>query len=186
MLNLKLNLLSGRCFHHLGQFLVIFSGFSIGNIAYSAPLLVGELPPPPSMNEDFSSYPEESVETIPYFEETPTSPDSEVLQREYNFQAPQPNYYSVPNREPSHATDKSVELYRVEVIAEDKSLLSQVREIEPFAYFQINGTGIYAGLFQDQQEAQKRVQQLINQGLSARIVPVNYSVSSSYDIPVQN
>ncbi|WP_013321327.1 hypothetical protein [Gloeothece verrucosa] len=194
MIKIRLFSLSGKFSGQLSQFLLIFSGLTGWNITYCAmsiaqtsPLLLSELPPPPSMtpiDETSSSEQGETITTIPYFESTPTPPPSQSVQQEYNFQAPQP-YYSTP----ANAGDKLVEFYRVEVmvqkaISNDESLLSQVRQIEPFAYLQTNNEAIYAGLFTEQGEAQKRVQQLMSQGLAAQIVPVNYSVSASF-IPVQ-
>lgn len=199
MIKISLTSLSEKFFPQLSQSLLIFLGFSCLSITHCAisvaqtsPLMISELPPPSSMtqmDEVSSSDEGEPITTIPYFESTPATPD-QPTQQEYNFQAPQPDYSSIPSNYPPNSVDKLVEFYRVEVMVEevkgeDKSLLSQVKQIEPFAYIQTNNGVIYAGLFQDQREAQQRVQQLTNQGLSSRIVPVNYSVSSSYDLRVE-
>jgi hypothetical protein len=163
-------------------FLLLFLGGYLGK----ASLVKAQLPPPPPIpeanNSLNSSHQPSSI--IPLVEQR-TNP----VFREYNFQAPQPEPGSFSGRNnviaPPNPTDKQIAFYRVQVIANDISILSVVKKVEPLANFQPQQGVIYAGLFTQQQQAQQRVQKLAAQGLSAQIVPVNYSVSQSYNLPVQ-
>lgn len=166
--------------------------------AQSKTMTIAELPPPPpvpaasSLPDSFDNLTPLSIppsSNIPTFEPTqatPNIPPTPVFP-EYNFQAPQPTPNAVNNEvtAPPQPTDKQIPFYRVEVIADDISVLSEVKKVEPLAFVQQQQGVIYAGLFIEQQKAQQRVQQLASQGLSAQVVPVSYSVSQSYDIPVQ-
>ncbi len=60
--------------------------------------------------------------------------------------------------------------YRVEVIGSDSELLRRVRSIEPSAFIRRRDGVIQAGVFRGQPNAQRRVQQLRNRGIQARII----------------
>ncbi len=60
--------------------------------------------------------------------------------------------------------------YRVEVIGSSSELLRQVRSIEPSAFIRRRDGVIQAGVFRGQPNAQRRVQQLRNRGIEARII----------------
>lgn len=162
-------------------------------ISYS-PSITAQLPPPPPVRDVSSPPPRvytppmRNISTITSPTITPESQDSVNL-IEYKFQAPSsiaPAFSpSAPMVSPSNSATKVIAFYRVEVTTNDELVLSEVKKIEPLAFIRKSDGVIYAGLFQEQQSAQKRVQDLTNLGLSARIVPVNYSVSSSYSMPVQ-
>lgn len=163
-------------------FLLLFLAGYLGK----AGIIKAQLPPPPPVPESHNSAnsSEYSSSTIPIVEET-----GHTVLREYNFQAPQPatGAFSRPNNviAPPNSWEKQMSFFRVEVVANDISLLSKVKKIEPLAIFHQQQGVIYAGLFTEQNQAQQRVQQLAKQGLSAQVIPVNYNVRQSYNLPVQ-
>ena len=146
-----------------------------------------ELPPPPVPKMVNSEPPVSPV--------TPTPPteESSTPIKEYTFSAPQ----SVPNKplaeDPAPSEIQTINtqptqnanFYRVEVNGQNHSLLSQVKTVEPMAFIRQSEGVIHAGLFQNSQQAEKRVQELKNQGLSATVVPVYQQTRTSLSVEVQ-
>ncbi|MGK7944830.1 MAG: hypothetical protein AB4058_10220 [Microcystaceae cyanobacterium] len=133
-------------------------------------------PPPPTSTHETTPQPVE----VPV--STPTSSSQPAPVREFTFQAPsgsQPSSQPVsvpasPNNQPSirPSTPTDANFYRVEVSASDEDILEKVKAIEPFAFWQREQQIVYAGRFHQKDQAQQRVQELTQQGLSAQIVPV--------------
>ncbi len=143
-----------------------------------------ELPPPPLPK---IVTPEPSA--------TPATPDAETATpiKEYTFSAPQT--VPAPTPDGGSATPKintvqsqptqNRSFYRVEVAGRNPSLLSQVKAIEPMAFIRQSEGVIHAGVFQNSQQAQKRVQELKNRGLTATVVPVYQQTQTSLSVEVQ-
>ncbi len=142
------------------------------------------LPPPPSpkMVTPQSSPP---PQTIPLSVEVSPAEDSSSPIKEYTFSAPQTENSSpsLPPSNPMQTGTVSPSLpqsqptgnprfYRVEVKGKETSLLSQVKAIEPMAFIRQSEGVIHAGMFQESQQAQKRVQELQKRGVAAQVVPV--------------
>ncbi|MEA5534800.1 hypothetical protein [Crocosphaera sp. XPORK-15E] len=158
-----------------------------------------QLPPPP-LPKSVTPAPVERPpvapknEVITPIEVSPVAPKASQPIREYTFQAPQtlpaenisetetetiPTVLNVEpvstNIQPVPQTSQSNEnpsFYRVEVVGNQDLLLSQVKMIEPMAFIRQSEGVIHAGMFQNSQQAQQRVQALQKQGLTANIVPV--------------
>ena len=64
-------------------------------------------------------------------------------------------------------------LYRVEINGSSSSLLQRVRNIEPGAFIRRREGVIQAGVFQQQIRAQIRAQELVNNGINAKVIDVN-------------
>ncbi|GBF81713.1 hypothetical protein AsFPU1_3133 [Aphanothece sacrum FPU1] len=110
--------------------------------------------------------------------------------REYTFQAPQtispelptPEVENTPpvvvsetpsvSQKPLSTTDKPG-LYRVEVRGKQESVLAKVKAVEPLAFIRQQEGVIHAGMFQNAQQAQQRVEQLGQKGISAKVVSVS-------------
>ncbi len=157
--------------------------------------LAQTLPPPPPIANPSQSPLKTSVPqlTTPPPLEVPTSsplplevpvasPQTEPSQpiREFTFQAPSDNTpepaetsIKLPVASPTTTIPVKANFYRVEVAATDESILEQVRDIEPFAFFEREHQVVYAGRFHQQDQAQQRVQELTQKGLSAQVVPVS-------------
>lgn len=109
----------------------------------------------------------------------PSSGNSTV--REFTFQAPSDNStaststinISSPSPSTSNPSTVNARFYRVEVSATDEEILEQVKAIEPFAFWEKEQQIVYAGRFHQKDQAQQRVQELTEKGLSAQIVPVS-------------
>ncbi len=142
------------------------------SLAQSRPRKIRLPPPPPVRN--LSSPPASSV-PIP---SVPTAPRPSSAIREYIFQSPQAESAVIPKKpnptsRPSPASVRgTARLYRVEVPGESKSLLSQVRVVEPLAFVRAGGGVIHAGVFQQQAQAQQRVGELKKKGVSAKVVAI--------------
>jgi hypothetical protein len=97
--------------------------------------------------------------------------------REFTFQAPSGSTPAPAssNHQPSvpSSNTTTTNFYRVEVSASDATILEKVKAIEPFAFWQQEQQIVYAGRFYQKDQAQQRVQELTQQGLSAQIVPVS-------------
>ena len=143
-----------------------------------------ELPPPPSPK---IVTPEPSV--VPA---TPTAETATPI-KEYTFSAPQTVPAQTPGGGPATPKINRVQgqptqhrnFYRVEVAGRNPSLLSQVKAIEPMAFIRQSEGVIHAGVFQNSQQAQKRVQELKNKGLTATVVPVHQQTQTSLSVEVQ-
>lgn len=156
-----------------------------------------ELPPPPlpkmvSPQSSPEPVPVMSVEVIPVN-------DSSTPIKEYTFEAPQTLPAQTIENEPSTSEIKTIKyqpptisqptqnpnLYRVEVPGHNPSLLSQVKIIEPMAFIRQSEGVIHAGMFQHSQQAQKRVQELKNQGVRATVVPVYQQAKTSLSVEIK-
>lgn len=138
------------------------------------------LPPPPPL-------PVPSAPPSTAYGETslpPQPPQSADSVREFTFQAPQPHPVNDSATNPSSAP-ATVQFYRVEVANADGRMLAQVRQIEPFAFFETHAGVIYAGQFLQSGEAQQRVQVLEQQGFTANVVPVQKDVEATNNVPRQ-
>ena len=143
-----------------------------------------ELPPPPLPK---IVTPEPSV--VPA---TPTA-ETGTPMKEDTFSAPQTVPAQTPGGGPATPKINRVQsqptqhrsFYRVEVAGRNPSLLSQVKTIEPMAFIRQSEGVIHAGVFQNSQQAQKRVQELKNRGLTATVVPVYQQTQTSLSVEVQ-
>ncbi|MDJ0662894.1 MAG: hypothetical protein QNJ42_25910 [Crocosphaera sp.] len=150
-----------------------------------------ELPPPPlpkmvTPQPSADDVSPSSIEVTPADETVPPI-------KEYTFEAPQ----SLPAQtlEPTSATseikinntqrNQNPSFYRVEVVGDNSSLLSQVKTIEPMAFIRQSEGVIHAGMFQHSQQAAERVQQLQNQGLPATVVPVYQPTTTSLSVQMK-
>ncbi len=132
------------------------------------------LPPPPSpkMVTPQSSSPSQS---LPISVEVSPAEESAAPIKEYTFSAPQPLPAQTEKVSPSLPQSQSTgnpRFYRVEVKGKEVSVLSQVQAIEPMAFIRESEGVIHAGMFQESQQAQQRVQELQQRGVSAQVVPV--------------
>lgn len=143
-----------------------------------------QLPPPP--------LPKMVKQETSVVEVTPTN-DTETPIKEYTFSAPQTVPAPPPDNEPATSEIKSINaqptqnpsFYRVEVTGQNPSLLSQVKVVEPMAFIRQSEGVIHAGVFQHSQQAEKRVQELQNQGLPATVVPVYQQTQTSLSVEVR-
>ncbi len=143
-----------------------------------------ELPPPPLPKM-----------VTPQPSATPTTPTTDTATpiKEYTFSAPQTVPAQTLHDDPATPKIKTVRteptqnrsFYRVEVAGRNPSLLSQVKTIEPMAFIRESEGVIHAGVFQNSQQAQKRVQELKNKGLTATVVPVHQQTQTSLSVEVQ-
>ncbi len=150
-----------------------------------------KLPPPPlpKMVTPQSSVDEVSPMSV---EVTPADETSNPI-KEYTFQAPQTLPAQTLDSESATSEIKTINtqpnqnpsFYRVEVAGENPSLLSQVKTIEPMAFIRQSEGVIHAGMFQHSQQAEKRVQQLKNQGLTATVVPVYQRAETSLSVEIK-
>ncbi|MEM8780650.1 MAG: hypothetical protein AAGF26_17640 [Cyanobacteria bacterium P01_G01_bin.49] len=164
-----------------------------------------QLPPPPVLKNVAPA----STETIPDITPKKITPisvegnstDAAASQplREYTFEAPQtlparnvpdtnnntlrPLFNSQPRSTPQPTGNPS--FYRVEVSGNQASLLSQVKVIEPMAFIRRNEGVIQGGLFQNVQQAETRVQELQNKGITATIVPIYRGEKRSLSVQIK-
>jgi hypothetical protein len=64
-------------------------------------------------------------------------------------------------------------------VGNSDTLLWQVRKVEPLAFVRLGEGTIQGGLFGQQQQAQRRVEELKKLGLRVRVVSVPYDVSAA-------
>ncbi|MDJ0601010.1 MAG: hypothetical protein QNJ37_19475 [Crocosphaera sp.] len=150
-----------------------------------------ELPPPPLPK---MVTPQSSANEVPSMsiEVTPADETSTPI-KEYTFQAPQTLPAQTLDRHPATSEIKTINtqsnrnpsFYRVEVAYDNPSLLSQVKTIEPMAFIRQSEGVIHAGMFQHSQQAEKRVQELKNQGLTATVVPVYQQTKTSLSVQIK-
>ncbi|MEL4894391.1 hypothetical protein [Crocosphaera sp. Alani8] len=130
-----------------------------------------ELPPPPLPKMVNSESPVNRV--------IPTVETSTPI-KEYTFSAPQTIPAQTLDGDPPISESQTINtqpnqnasFYRVEVAGKNISLLSQVKTVEPMAFIRQSEGVIHAGVFQNSQQAQKRVEDLNSKGLSATVVSV--------------
>ena len=171
--------------------------FSLGSTSVSLAQSTSNqpLPPPPILKNVTPASPE--TVPIPLQDTTPSSDNIRSTEitpsqplKEYTFQAPQtpPNQtlsnsdnqplpavfqsQPTPTPQPVAQPRETPSFYRVEVTGNQTALLSQVKVIEPMAFIRKTEGVIHAGMFQTSQQAQERVNELLNQGVNATIVPV--------------
>ncbi|HAC61976.1 MAG TPA: hypothetical protein DCF68_00195 [Cyanothece sp. UBA12306] len=159
---------------------------------------VGTLPPPPPIRVPKTPIPPASTEpipsSIPVKRVSPSAKTASPI-REYTFKSTQtpssssqvvpigieksnltPSSQTIPvsiqHTNPTPQAKGNPSLYRVQVNGQDSSILSQVKVIEPLAFVRQSEGVIHAGVFPQSQQAQKRVQELEQKGISATIVPV--------------
>ncbi|MGK7939531.1 MAG: hypothetical protein AB4062_05135 [Crocosphaera sp.] len=155
------------------------------------------LPPPPSpkMVTPQSAPPSQ---TLPISVEVSPPEESSAPIKEYTFSAPQTGTVSpsVPPSNPIQTETVSPSVpqsqprgnprfYRVEVKGNEASLLSQVKAVEPMAFIRESEGVIHAGMFQGSQQAEKRVQELQRQGVSAQVVPVYQRTNNALSVELQ-
>lgn len=173
-------------------------GFTIGLSLISpgatrgqnVPPVVDSLPAPPPIPAYVSS--PTSAEFTPQKERTPRQLipvengeyNNPPIVREFTFQAPSANFvtHSASSR---NISSSAVQLYRVEAVGDSRQILDQIKQVEPFAFIRPGEGLIYSGLFQQSQEAQKRVEELETLGFTAQIVPVSYNRRDNTEIPLQ-
>lgn len=160
-------------------------------ISSSVSLAQTELPPPP-LPKMVTPQPSADEVSPLSVEVTPTDETASPI-KEYTFEAPQ----SVPAQtleqtsttsevRTNHTqTNQNPSFYRVEVVGDNSSLLSQVKTIEPMAFIRQSEGVIHAGMFQHSQQAEERVQQLKNQGLPATVVPVYQPTTTSLSVQMK-
>lgn len=132
-----------------------------------------KLPPPPLPKTVTPQ--SRPPQTIPIsVEVTPATAEASKPLKEYTFQAPQtlpaqtpPSVVNTVNTQPLSVPKPTgnPSFYRVEVTGKEPSLLSQVKAIEPMAFIRQSEGVIHAGMFQNSQQAQQRVQQLEKKGV---------------------
>ncbi|EAZ92845.1 SPOR domain-containing protein [Crocosphaera chwakensis] len=150
-----------------------------------------ELPPPP-MPKMVSPQPSPEPAPTMSVEVTPAS-DSSTPVKEYTFEAPQTlPAQTLDNAPPTsrietinNQSTENPSFYRVEVAGNNPSILSQVKTVEPMAFIRQSEGVIHAGMFQHSQQAEKRVQELKNQGVSATIVPVYQQTKTSLSVEIK-
>ncbi len=151
-----------------------------------------QLPPPP-LPKMVSPQPASEPVRAMSVEVTPASNDSSTPIKEYTFEAPQTLPAQTLDNEPPTATIENINnqstenpsFYRVEVAGQNPSLLSQVKTIEPMAFIRQSEGVIHAGMFQHSQQAEKRVQELKNQGVNATVVPVYQQTQTSLSVEIK-
>ncbi len=150
-----------------------------------------ELPPPPLPK---MVSPQSSSEPVPSMSiEVITPDDSSNPVKEYTFEAPQTLPAQTLDNEPPTSEIRTINpqpnrdpsFYRVEVAGNNPSVLSQVKTIEPMAFIRQSEGVIHAGMFQHSQQAEKRVQELKNQGVSATVVPVYQQTQTSLSVEIK-
>jgi hypothetical protein len=123
---------------------------------------------------------------------SPAPVSSSPATREYVFQAPYPVRPATvvnsrrPVSSPSNrvAVNRTIEpqqrrviaanqLFRVQVTGDSSEALTQIKAIEPLAFIRTGEKVIQAGLFQQQQQAKHRVQELASLGFTAHIITLN-------------
>ncbi|MGK7932334.1 MAG: hypothetical protein AB4041_13005 [Microcystaceae cyanobacterium] len=162
-----------------------FLGIPCNSIAVNAQTL----PPPPTIRVPSkpptpaplppTSTPVTTPQPVEVPVSTPTSNSAASSSvREFTFQAPSGSTpaptSTTENNQPSVlSATTTANFYRVEVSASDGTILEKVKAIEPFAFWQQEQQIVYAGRFHQKDQAQQRVQELTQQGLSAQIVPIS-------------
>ena len=101
---------------------------------------------------------------------------------------PQSNPSQTDSIAPSPSLPKptgNLRFYRVQVKGKEASLLSQVKIIEPMAFIRESEGVIHAGMFQESQQAQQRVQELQKRGVSAQVVPVYQPRNNALSVEIK-
>ena len=150
-----------------------------------------ELPPPPSPK---IVTPQPTVNQVPpvLVEVTPAQESATPI-KEYTFQAPQTipaqtinhNSSISESQTPQSQPSQNPNLYRVEVVGDNPSLLSQVKTVEPMAFVRQSEGVIHAGMFQHSQQAEERVRQLQTQGVKATVIPVYQQTQTSLSVQMK-
>lgn len=178
------------------SFLFLILGCSA--ITYSTATVAQRLPEPPSIRSvsPTSSTTRTTTRNVPARESTSISitPRSSSTIREYIFEVPNSSTQSppknpslnrsssipIPNRSPQFSG-----LYRVEVSGDSELLLSKVKIIEPLAFVRLREGVIQAGLFEQQKQAEERVNKLQKQGLQAKVVTLSNDLRSVNNVPMR-
>ncbi|MEG3435983.1 hypothetical protein V0288_02530 [Pannus brasiliensis CCIBt3594] len=171
-------LFSGMPWVKIAIFLVVTSSVAIDRI------LAGEtrLPSPPALKKPAAR----AIDPKPAVSPSPRS-------REYVFQAPPSvrpatvtDSRTLPIKPPTRVISKrtpptdrsdsarrgivSDRLFLVRVSASSTEALARIQKIEPFAYIRPDENAIDAGIFQQQNQADRRVRELASIGFSAKVV----------------
>ncbi len=160
------------------------------------------LPPPPSpkMVTPQSSSPSQN---LPISVEVSPAEDSSAPIKEYTFSAPQASpaktgtvLPSLPQSNPTQTGKISPSrplseptgnpsFYRVQVKGKEDALLSKVKAIEPMAFIRQSEGVIHAGVFQESQQAQQRVRELQQRGVSAQVIPVYQRTNNPLSVEIK-
>jgi hypothetical protein len=84
------------------------------------------------------------------------------------------------NAAPPESAIAPTQLFRVEIEGTDETLLAQVKAVEPLAAVWQGQGVIYGGLFAHSQQAQERVRQLEQKGVTAKIIPISRELSHQH------
>ena len=90
-----------------------------------------------------------------------------------NPPAPRPQNRANKPPAPQQRVIAANQLFRVEVSSNSAEALAKIQEIEPLAFIRAGENVIQVGLFQQQDQAKERVQELTKQGFSAQIITLN-------------